>query len=73
MNRSSQGSTGCEASRQEPEPGGALPVKPPSVGRRRVVHSSALFGDESSELAIEHNGDIYCLRRTSKGKLILTK
>ena len=45
---------------------------PPSGGRR-LIHSSELFAGQSSELAIEHNGDIYCLRRTSKGKLILTK
>ncbi len=39
---------------------------------RRVVDSTALLG-QASELGIRHEGEIYTLRRTSKGKLILTK
>jgi hemin uptake protein HemP len=45
----------------------------PSSAGRRQIRSSELFSGGSSELAIEHNGDVYCLRCTSKGKLILTK
>ena len=40
---------------------------------KRVIRSGELFAGDSAELDIEHNGEIYCLRRTSRGKLILTK
>lgn len=40
---------------------------------RRVLASRELFPGGSHELHIEHNGFIYTLRLTSKGKLILTK
>lgn len=40
-------------------------------GQRRY-QSSAFFGD-AQEIEIEHNGAIYRLRKTSLGKLILTK
>ena len=36
------------------------------------VDSKQLFAD-AKELFIRHNGERYTLRRTSKGKLILTK
>ncbi len=39
---------------------------------RRQIRSSELFGDQR-EVLIEHAGEIYSLRHTSKGKLILTK
>jgi hemin uptake protein HemP len=39
---------------------------------RRIVKSSELLAGRS-ELNIEHNGELYLLRRTSNGKLILTK
>jgi len=39
---------------------------------QRVYESRALF-DGGHELLIEHNGEMYTLRLTSKGKLILTK
>ena len=39
---------------------------------RRHVRSEDLFSG-SREIWIEHCGDVYSLRRTSKGKLILTK
>jgi len=39
---------------------------------RRQVRSSDLFGG-CREVLIEHSGEMYSLRRTSKGKLILTK
>lgn len=39
---------------------------------RRQIRSSELFGDQR-EVLIEHAGEIYSLRHTSRGKLILTK
>ncbi|MBX9964699.1 MAG: hemin uptake protein HemP [Burkholderiales bacterium] len=39
---------------------------------RRVLESRELFAG-GHELHIEHNGFLYTLRLTSKGKLILTK
>jgi hemin uptake protein HemP len=39
---------------------------------RRMVKSSELLAG-GNELLIEHNGGVYSLRETSKGKLILTK
>ena len=40
-------------------------------GRRRV-RSADLLGS-GREIQIEHAGELYTLRQTSKGKLILTK
>ena len=40
--------------------------------QRRQVRSTDLFGN-CREVLIEHAGEFYSLRRTSKGKLILTK
>ncbi len=40
-------------------------------GIRRMTSNELLAGRK--ELAIEHNGEEYRLRLTSKGKLILTK
>ena len=37
-----------------------------------TIDSAALF-DEHNVVFIEHNGEIYTLRKTRKGKLILTK
>lgn len=45
---------------------------PSEPGARRPLRSSALFGG-ANEVEIEHQGELYRLRRTSKGKLILTK
>lgn len=39
---------------------------------RRQIRSDDLFGG-SREVLIEHAGELYSLRQTSKGKLILTK
>lgn len=39
---------------------------------RRCIRSDALLAGQR-ELAIDHNGEEYRLRITSKGKLILTK
>lgn len=50
--------------------------EPPAVQRPThgvpVVRSAELLGG-SRQLHIEHAGEIYVLRQTSKGKLILTK
>jgi hemin uptake protein HemP len=39
---------------------------------RRMTTTRELLGG-GNEVQIEHNGEIYTLRQTSKGKLILTK
>lgn len=39
---------------------------------RRQIESSQLLAG-TNELQIDHHGEIYTLRQTSKGKLILTK
>ena len=40
--------------------------------QRRQIRSTDLFGGRR-EVLIEHAGEFYSLRQTSKGKLILTK
>lgn len=45
--------------------------RPPKAAPRRL-HSRELLAD-AQEVIIEHEGDDYRLRCTSKGKLILTK
>ena len=40
--------------------------------KRRQIRSDELFSGRR-EVLIEHAGEIYSLRHTSKGKLILTK
>ncbi len=40
--------------------------------QRRKIRSDELFGRQR-EVLIEHAGEVYSLRQTSKGKLILTK
>lgn len=42
------------------------------VRARREINSTELFGD-SREIHIRHADEVYTLRQTSKGKLILTK
>ena len=42
-----------------------------SISRRKLASSELLGG--GTELHIEHNGEIYTLRQTRQGKLILTK
>ncbi|MEW5863198.1 MAG: hemin uptake protein HemP [Pseudomonadota bacterium] len=59
-------------------PGGAIPKQigaggfPRPPARRREIDSAELFAG-SREIGIRHAGEIYTLRQTSKGKLILTK
>jgi|MudIll2142460700_1097286.scaffolds.fasta_scaffold1259618_2 hemin uptake protein HemP len=52
----------------------AIQVTPDDGTERpqRVVASSELLAG-GREVHIDHNGDVYTLRLTSKGKLILTK
>ena len=51
---------------------GAATLAPGNDAQRRQVRSTDLFGNYR-EVLIEHAGEFYSLRRTSKGKLILTK
>lgn len=51
---------------------GATASSPGDRSKRRQIRSHDLFG-EQREVLIEHSGEIYSLRQTSKGKLILTK
>ena len=43
-----------------------------ALAPRRMTSTRELLGG-GNEVQIEHNGEIYTLRQTSKGKLILTK
>jgi len=45
---------------------------PPNAGQRRFFTSTELFAG-AREILIDHSGETYTLRRTSLGKLILTK
>jgi hemin uptake protein HemP len=53
-------------------PAGKSESQSVSAATRRQFASRDLLGG-GNELQIEHNGEIYTLRQTSKGKLILTK
>jgi len=50
----------------------ASTVSVDTIARRKQISSRELF-DGSRELLIEHAGNVYLLRQTSKGKLIRTK
>ena len=54
-----------------PAAGQAVPANPPRRARREYI-SDELFGN-GREIHIRHADEVYTLRRTSKGKLILTK
>ena len=58
---------------QPGDPAG-MPTDAPraAANRARRVSSRDLLGD-TAELEIDHEGQLYRLRRTSLGKLILTK
>ena len=45
---------------------------PPLISAERCVDSAALLGRQLS-VTIRHHDEIYCLRQTRQGKLILTK
>jgi hemin uptake protein HemP len=49
----------------------AAATAPPAAPRR--IRSDALFEGPAVEIEIEHQQQVYRLRRTSLGKLILTK
>jgi len=53
-------------------PADKLEHKTVSAAARRQLASRDLLGG-GNELHIEHNGEIYKLRQTRQGKLILTK
>lgn len=55
-----------------PAPRGAAPVRRPGPGTPRRIPSGVLLGGRG-EVEILHGEDIYRLRRTRGGKLILTK
>ena len=59
------------APQRPPVEPGALPPPPDAPARRRIS-SKALLGQDR-EIEIEHAGQLYRLRLTSLGKLILTK
>jgi hemin uptake protein HemP len=57
----------------ESQPGGALAAElPQHLACREAWRSEELLGDRS-EVFILHNGEVYRLRRTRQGKLILHK
>jgi hemin uptake protein HemP len=56
----------------EADAGAAPAAVPGNQSQRRQIRSDELFGGRR-EVLIEHAGEIYSLRQTSKGKLILTK
>jgi len=53
-------------------PTGPLPAALTQITPRKRLNSQTLLGDER-EIEIEHAGQLYRLRLTSLGKLILTK
>ena len=50
--------------------GEAIEIEP-RLAARRIDSANLLAG--AREIEIDHHGELYRLRRTSKGKLILTK
>ena len=54
-----------------PAPIGQAGQKRTPHARRQIASGELLAG--GNELQIDHHGEIYTLRQTSKGKLILTK
>lgn len=56
---------------QQAPQAGSSPAVTPATPRR--IHSDALFEGQAVEIEIEHQQQVYRLRRTSLGKLILTK
>lgn len=55
-----------------PEPTGTAAALPPTAKARESWRSDELLG-ERTEVLILHNDDVYRLRRTRQGKLILYK
>jgi len=47
--------------------------RPPAMEPPRRLSSEQIFAGGAAEVQIEHHGALYRLRKTSLGKLILTK
>jgi hemin uptake protein HemP len=58
--------------RPAPDPVGARRNAQQLARRHREISSADLFGG-NREIQIRHANEVYTLRQTSKGKLILTK
>jgi hemin uptake protein HemP len=56
----------------EPETNDTRTMKSQGTQNTRVLRSADLLG-QGKEVVIDHDGERYLLRFTSKGKLILTK
>ncbi len=73
-----QPAKGGDMSEKSKESGGEVPqsvgaaLSNPAPGNARTFRSTEIFA-HAQEVIIEHEGDQYRLRHTSKGKLILTK
>lgn len=63
-------SSPCPTARPAPAASAAQPVP---VAAPRRIRSEQLFEGQAVEIEIEHQQQVYRLRRTSLGKLILTK
>lgn len=55
-----------------PQPAARPPAAPPGVGQARQIDSATLLGPRG-EVFIVHHEQVYRLRVTAQGKLILTK
>jgi hemin uptake protein HemP len=64
---SADGRTGAASAARD----GAVPEAAPAAARREITSTELLGG--AREIHIRHANEIYTLRQTSKGKLILTK
>ena len=64
-------SSGEEATGTEKLPAKGAGITPATAERREIESAALLAGGR--ELLIRHGCDVYTLRQTSKGKLILTK
>jgi len=64
-------SGGGEATAADKLPVNGAGVTPATAGRREIESAALLAGGR--ELLIRHGDEVYTLRQTSKGKLILTK
>ena len=61
-----------ELERDPPPSRASAPAEARAASPVRRIHSRELLG-AAAEIEIEHAGQVYRLRRTSLGKLILTK
>lgn len=70
VDRASTSGSLANQSTSRTAPGACAQPSAAPAGKR--ISSAALFG-ELTEIEIEHNSLVYRLRKTSQGKLILTK